>query len=127
VLGKVHDLHGVRVLECSAQGPILRGDQDALAVILEAIAGEAGLIVIPVSRLDADFFQLRTGLAGEMVQKFVNYRRKVAIVGDFLELASSSASLRAFIDESNRGNTIWFVTDMAQLEKRLALYEGSLF
>ena len=97
-----------------------------MAVILEAMAHEARWIVVPANRLHTDFFQLRTGLAGEMLQKFVNYRRRVAIIGDFSEFVSNSASLRAFMDESNRGNAIWFLADIAQLERRLALYESSM-
>ena len=123
---KFYDLHGVCVFECSAEGPVLRNDQDAMAVIGEAMAHAAKLIVIPAGRLDPDFFELRTRLAGEMLQKFVNYRLRVAIMGDFSELASNSAALRAFIYESNRGDTVWFVADICEMEKRLVPQEGSL-
>jgi len=30
-----------------------------------------------------DFFVLSTGIAGEILQKLVNYRKKIAIIGDF--------------------------------------------
>jgi hypothetical protein len=97
-----------------------------MEVILEAMSHEARLIVIPASRLHTDFFQLRTRLAGEILQKFVNYRRRVAIIGDFSEFVSSNTSLPAFIDESNRGNTIWFLADIGQLDRRLALEKSNM-
>jgi Domain of unknown function (DUF4180) len=38
-----------------------------------------GLILLE-NDLGSEFFDLRTGLAGELIQKFVNYRTRVAIV-----------------------------------------------
>ena len=80
----------------------------------------AGFIVIPMQRLDPDFFDLRTGVAGTMLQKFVTYRFRVAVLGDFAELASKSESLQAFIVEQNRGGAIWFLANLGELESRLA-------
>jgi 23S rRNA C2498 (ribose-2'-O)-methylase RlmM len=122
---KSYDLHGVRILECAAEGPALRNNQDAMQLILEAMENAAALIVIPTSRLAPDFFLLQTRLAGELLQKFVNYQRRVAIVGNFSEFVSNSASLRAFIAESNRGKTLWFLADIGELEKRLVQEERS--
>jgi hypothetical protein len=122
---KSYDLHGVRVFECAPGGPVLRNDQDAIAVIGEAMAHRARLIVIPAARLAPDFFRLQTRLAGEMLQKFVNYRLRLAIIGDLSGLASNSTALRAFIDESNRGDAIWFLANLGDVEKRLAPQESN--
>lgn len=64
------------------------------------------------------FFDLSTGLAGDMLQKFVNYQVKLAIVGDFSEYASKS--LHDFIRESNCGNHIFFVASQAETITKLA-------
>ena len=117
---KTYDLHGVRVFECPVEGPPLRDDHDALAVIGEAMAQGARLIVVPARRLTPDFFQLRTAVAGAMLQKFVNYRLRLAIIGDFSAFAANSSALRAFIQESNRGGAIWFLANAGELENRLA-------
>lgn len=117
---KTYDLHGVRVFECPADGPVLCDDRDAITVIGDAMSQQARLIVIPAPRLSPDFFQLRTGVAGAMLQKFVNYRLRLAIVGDFSALASNSSALHAFIQESNRGDAIWFLANVGELENRLA-------
>ena len=55
-----------------------------------------------------------------MLQKLVNYHRRVAVVGDVAEAAEKSAPLRDFVRESNRGRTVWFVADLAELERKLA-------
>jgi len=67
--------------------------------------------------LHRDFFDLKTGLAGEILQKFSNYRVKLAIVGDFEEVKSKS--LRDFIRESNRGRTVNFVNSVEEAVERL--------
>src|SRR5690554_5524367 len=63
-------------------------------------------IILNKPALCEEFFDLRTGLAGEILQKFINYHIKVAIVGDFS--VYSSKSLRDFIYESNKGKDILF-------------------
>ena len=71
-------LHGVQILACPADGKKLRTERDAVDLIGEAWNHKAGLVLIPVERFEDDFFQLGTRLAGEMIQKFVNYRVRLA-------------------------------------------------
>jgi hypothetical protein len=78
------------------------------------------MVVIPVSRLSDDFFRLSTRLAGDVLQKFVNYRLRVAIVGDMSQWTAQSGPLRDFVSESNRGRSVWFMADLDELEQRLA-------
>jgi hypothetical protein len=54
-----------------------------------------------------DFFILSTRLAGEILQKFINYQAKLAIYGNFNQYTSKP--LKDFIYESNNGNDIFFV------------------
>ena len=68
-------------------------------------------IVLFKEQLDEAFFRLSTGLAGEVLQKFVNYQMKLAIVGDFSGYASKP--LQDFIRESNEGRQICFQPDEA--------------
>ena len=76
--------------------------------------------MIPVERLDPAFFDLSSLVAGEFLQKIVNYRLRIAIVGDIARFTESSGALRDFVWESNRGTQVWFVDDEAALEGRLA-------
>ncbi|MDR0411881.1 MAG: DUF4180 domain-containing protein [Treponema sp.] len=54
-----------------------------------------------------DFFNLSTEIAGEILQKFSNYNKRMAILGDFSN--KKSKSLRDFIYESNKTKQIIFV------------------
>jgi predicted dehydrogenase len=115
----VYELHGHRILDLPAEGPLLRTGQDANDLIGEAKSAGASLVVVPIARLDPAFFELRTGIAGEMVQKFVTYQVEVAIIGDTSPLESESKSLRDFIRESNRRGSIWFLADKHALSEKL--------
>jgi hypothetical protein len=64
------------------------------------------------------FFILSSGLAGEILQKFVNYRLKVAIVGDYSQYTSKP--LHDFIRESNRGRDVFFVSTIEDAVELLA-------
>jgi hypothetical protein len=114
-----YDITGVRVLECSAEGPTLRAGRDATDLIGAARGESASLVALPVERLHDDFFRLRTGVAGEFVQKFVTYRVRLAIVGDIARHLSASEALRDFVYECNERNEVWFVRDHAELEAKL--------
>ena len=69
--------------------------------------------------LDPAFFTLSSGVAGEFVQKFVQYGQRLAVVGDISELVSQSDALRDFVGECNRGRAVWFVADADELVRRL--------
>jgi hypothetical protein len=70
----------------------------------------ADAITLRKESLPDVFFDLKTGFAGEVLQKFSNYRMKLAIIGDFS--VYSSKSLRDFIYESNKGRQIFFKPDL---------------
>ncbi len=64
-----------------------------------------GLIVYKEC-LGESFFELKTGYAGEVLQKISNYQMKIAIIGDFSQYKSNS--LHDFIYECNKGNQVFF-------------------
>jgi len=66
-------------------------------------------IIINKQAIIEDFFKLSTGVAGEILQKFVNYAKKLAIVGDFSTYTSKP--LKDFIYECNNGKDIFFMAD----------------
>lgn len=113
-----YELQGVRIFECAAESPPLRSDRDAVDLMSEAMAHGARFIVIPAERLSDDFFRLKTRIAGEVIQRFVMYRFRVAIVGDISRHVAESESFRDFVYESNRGSQCWFVS-AEELSKRL--------
>lgn len=76
-------------------------------------------IILNKSAIVEDFFHLKTRLAGEILQKFINYQVKLAIVGDFSMYESQS--MKDFIYESNKGKDIFFLSDEIQAIKKLSI------
>jgi len=114
----IQERAGVQVLMCDPSGPPVATEQDALDLIGASFLG-AEVVVVPTTRLDERFFSLGTRSAGEIMQKFANYRLPLAIVGDISEQLAASSALRALIHESNHSDHIWFLPDLETLDARL--------
>jgi hypothetical protein len=106
-------------IEIPPQGPALRSDRDAVTLIGDAIGGQATVVLVPIERFDNDFFDLKTRVAGEFFQKFVNYGMRLVIVGDISRHTERSESLRDFVYEANRGDRIWFSPTQVEAVKRM--------
>ncbi|MDR2036691.1 MAG: DUF4180 domain-containing protein [Bacteroidales bacterium] len=100
---------------------VIRTVDDALDVIANA-GYQTGYdrLIIHKENLDPDFFELKTGFAGEILQKFTTYRMKVGIIGDFSEI--NSKSLRDFIYESNKNKMIVFA---GTIEGAIGIWYGN--
>ncbi|MER5338256.1 DUF4180 domain-containing protein [Micromonospora sp. NPDC002717] len=114
----VRERAGVPVLMCDPDGPPVATAQDALDLIGAAFLG-AEVVAVPAHRLDPSFFSLGTRFAGEVMQKFVNYRLRLVVVGDISRHLAASAALRALVQESNQADHVWFVPDLDALDDRL--------
>jgi hypothetical protein len=117
----IREIVGVRVWVCAAEGLSVAEDR-ALSDLIGELFSASGvkLVAIPLARLGTDFLRLSSGVAGQVLQKLVNYRFQVAVLGDVTAAAAASTPLRDFIRESNRGTSVWFLDDLAGLEARLA-------
>ncbi|MEW1722295.1 DUF4180 domain-containing protein [Streptomyces sp. NPDC093109] len=107
------------VLVCAPDGAPLRDEYGATDLIGEGYGLGAAWVAIPESRLADDFFRLRTRVAGDIVQKFANYRLGLAVVGDITRHTDVSPALQDFVRESNRGTQLWFLPDLDALRTRL--------
>ena len=74
-------------------------------------------MILNESQITPLFFDLSTGVAGEVLQKFSNYNVQLAIVGDFKKY--NNKNLTAFISESNKGGKIIFVGSPEEAFERL--------
>ncbi|MDQ2699402.1 MAG: DUF4180 domain-containing protein [Actinomycetota bacterium] len=117
---RIDDRSGIRVLHLEPEGEALSTSDDASDLVGSAWSHDAAMVAVPVGRFDPAFFDLRSGVAGEITQKLVNYRIRLTVVGDLTEHVAASDALRDYIWESNRGEHIWFVDDEAALAEKLA-------
>ena len=78
----------------------------------------ADRLALSKAALDERFFVLSSGLAGDILQKFVNYQLAVAIVGDYS--GYTSKPLRDFIYESNNGSHVFFLATLEEAIEKLS-------
>ena len=71
-------------------------------------------MLIQAQALADDFFQLRTGLAGSVLQKFVNYNIKVAVV--LTDQQKVQGKFKEFITEANKGNSFRVFSNKKEAE-----------
>ncbi|WP_248928461.1 DUF4180 domain-containing protein [Paenibacillus hamazuiensis] len=98
---------GSKVAIIESSEILINDVQDALDLMATVnYDHECNKIMIHQSNLPEEFFELRTKLAGEILQKYVNYNVKLAIVGNFD--GYNSKSLKDFIYECNNGKQVFF-------------------
>lgn len=100
---------------------ILISDMQSALDLIATVNFEKGChrIIIDKKTICEEFFRLSSGIAGDVLQKFSNYRTKLAIVGDFSRYTSKP--LHDFIYECNKGNDIFFVYNLEQAVEKLTV------
>ena len=101
-----HAIGKAMVAEVSANDMLLTVPEDANDLLGNAYYQGFDGMIISADKISPRFFDLKTMLAGEILQKFSTFQMRLAIVGDFSTFTSES--LKSFIYESNRGNLIHF-------------------
>jgi len=85
----------------AATGFNLSGEQDALDIAAFCWENDTENLLLDHSNLPDEFFNLRTGLAGSVLQKFSNYRIRAAAVVDPSKIHGRFVDLAR---ELNRGS-----------------------
>lgn len=104
----ISEKNGVVYVIVVSDEQVIYDEQSALDLLMNAKynAGTKN-IIIEKKLIIEDFFVLSTGLAGAILQKYINYGGKIAIYGDFTKYTSKP--LKDFIYESNKGKDVFFV------------------
>lgn len=113
---EIYQKDGIKVARVIGEGMIIAAAQDALDLMVDPALEGARRIIIERQNIAPDFFDLSTRLAGEVLQKFVNYQVKLAIMGDFSDLSKTFGD---FTGESNRGNQIFFCASIDDAKTKL--------
>lgn len=112
---QAHDINDKRIAEILSNETIINTTDDGLDLLGNLYYQGFDSIVINEQNITPDFFDLKNGIAGEILQKFSTYRVRLAIVGDFSKYTSKSLS--DFIYESNKGKQISFVNSIPEALK----------
>mgnify|MGYP002789672605 CR=1 FL=1 len=117
---QLYTINGITLALIESNDLVIQEVQDAVELLANCAYQGASRIIIHSENLHPAFFDLKTGLAGDILQKFSTYQSQLAIVGDFSNLTSKS--LRDFIYESNKRGDILFVMSQAEAEARWSIH-----
>ena len=111
--------NGITIAIISGDELIITDTQAALDLAM-SVKYETGAerIVLDKKNVAEEFFVLSSGMAGEILQKYINYRMKVAIYGDYSRYTSKP--LHDFIYESNNGRDVFFTATKEEAVQKLA-------
>lgn len=113
-----HTINNTKIAEIISDKIIITSAGDGLDLLGNIYYQGFDKIIIHQSNLSPDFFDLKNGMAGEILQKFSNYRVRLAIVGNFSMYTAKS--INDFIFESNKTGHINFVNSVQEALTRLS-------
>jgi hypothetical protein len=106
--------HGKGVLELIDDGIIVSTVNDWSNLFVQA---DQTTVIVKRYNFHKDFFDLKTLFAGEVLQKFSTYNKRMAIIGDFSDIKSNS--FKNFVYESNKTRQIVF---LKTIKEALAMF-----
>lgn len=109
---ETHHSNGIQVAEIITDKIILQSVDDGLDLLGNLHYQRFEKIIVHEKNIAPEFFDLKTRLAGDILQKFVQYQMPLVIIGDFSKF--DSQSLHDFIFESNKGKQINFVNNLSE-------------
>lgn len=114
---------GIQIAVVTGTEKVITDVSSALDLIMSVkYTSDTNKIVLDKSLVTEEFFILSTGLAGEILQKFINYDVKIAIYGDYSRYTSKP--LKDFIYESNKGKDVFFVSTEEEAIQKLVFAEN---
>lgn len=109
---ETHTINDTNIAEITSDDLIIKTTDDGLDLLGNLYYQGFDKIIVYEKNITPDFFDLKTGIAGEILQKFSTYRVRLAIVGDFSKYQSKS--LKDFIFESNKFGQIYFLPSLSE-------------
>ncbi len=91
-----------RYLNCTPFTGVLSSEKDAIELVSACISNDTGSLLLHERSVSPDFFNLRTGLAGAVLNKFQIYNIKIALIIEDMELLEGRFG--ELVMESNKGN-----------------------
>lgn len=115
---EIHHVNETKIAEVISEVIIINKIEDGLDLLGSLYYQGVDRMIVHGKNITPEFFDLKSGIAGEILQKFSTYRVRLAIVGDFSKYTGKS--LKDFIFESNKGRHINFVSSRKEALKILS-------
>lgn len=115
---ETHKINDTKIAEVTSGNMLIASAEDGLDVLVNLYYQDFDKIILHEKDITPLFFDLKTGMAGEILQKFSNYRVRLAIIGDYGKYGSQS--MKDFILESNKTRQVNFVNTLSEALLRLS-------
>lgn len=115
---EIHTINHNRIAEVVTESTIINSIEEGSDLVANIYYQDFDRIILYEKNITPFFFDLKSGIAGEILQKFSNFRIRLAIVGDFEKFESKS--LKDFIFESNKNRQINFVNSLNEALEKLS-------
>lgn len=109
-----HQNNTVKTAEIRTDKVLINNLDDALDLIGNVYYQGFDRLIMYEKNIIPSFFDLKTKLAGDVLQKFTQYNMQLVIIGDFHKYQSKS--LQDFIFESNKGKQVNFVSRLDEIK-----------
>ncbi|WP_339717873.1 DUF4180 domain-containing protein [Cyclobacterium amurskyense] len=110
---KKHNLDGIQVAEIISEEIKIHNTEDALDLLGNLYYQGYDKMIVHEENITPAFFDLKTKLAGDILQKFTQYNMALYIIGDFSKFKSQS--MIDFICESNKGSQVNFLGSIGEV------------
>ncbi len=113
-----HTVGHTQIAEVISETIIIYSTDEGLELLMDLYYQDFVSIILYENNITPEFFDLSNGMAGEILQKFSNYRVRLAIVGDFFQCKSNS--IKSFILESSKTGHVNFVETLSEALTKFA-------
>lgn len=110
-----HSINNSQMAELQTNNIVLSTLDDALDLIGNINYQGFDRLILHEKNITPEFFDLKTKLAGDILQKFTQYQLALVIIGDFQKYQSKS--LNDFIYESNKGHQVNFIKHLDEIQQ----------
>lgn len=114
---ETHKQGETKIAEVISDDILISNAEEGLQLLVDLYYQDFDKIIIHEKNVIPEFFDLKTRLAGEILQKFSNYRVQLVIIGEFSKYPGNS--IKDFIFESNKGKLVNFLPTIAEAKTRL--------
>jgi len=115
----IHEINDIKIAEILSDAILISNTEEGLQILVDIYYQDIDKIILHEKNFIPEFFDLKTGIAGEILQKYSNYKVRLAIVGDFSKFQSKS--LKDFIFESNKQKRVNFTESVEEALQRLSI------
>ncbi len=110
--------NGQKYIELGREGRPVQEEQDAIELLTICMENDTNLLLIHGDRLSDKFLDLKTGVAGAILQKFVLYNIKTAVI---INIDRIKGKFKDFLAESNQGSMFRTYSDYNEAEQWLVM------